>query len=104
MSQHYFENELSSTVNAEKQLDIPPRYRVLLHNDDYTPMDFVVDILKRYFSHSEESAIEIMLSVHHKGKGICGIYTAEVAETKVILVNEYAKKHHYPLLCTMEKV
>ncbi|SJN17278.1 ATP-dependent Clp protease adaptor protein ClpS [Vibrio casei] len=79
-------------------------YHVVLNNDDYTPMDFVIDILNRFFSMDLESATQIMLKVHYEGKAICGTYTAEVAETKVMQVTLYAKENEHPLLCTMEQV
>lgn len=83
----------------------PPRlYRVLLLNDDYTPMDFVVDVLQRFFGMNLEQATQVMLHVHTRGKGVCGVYSREVAETKVSQVNEYSRNHQHPLLCTMEQV
>lgn len=81
----------------------PAMYRVLLLNDDFTPMDFVVHILERFFSKNKQEATEIMLQVHRRGVGICGTYTYEVAETKVNLVMDYARKNEHPLQCTMEK-
>jgi len=81
----------------------PPMYRVLLMNDDFTPMDFVVHILQKFFSKPIEEATKIMLEVHHKGAGTCGVFTHEIAETKVHLVNTYAKQNRFPLKCTMEK-
>ena len=81
----------------------PSMYRVLLLNDDFTPMDFVVHILERFFSKNREEATEIMLQVHRRGVGVCGVYTYEVAETKVNLVMDYARKNEHPLQCTMEK-
>lgn len=81
----------------------PSMYKVLLLNDDYTPMEFVVHILQNFFRKAPEEAMQIMLHVHQKGVGICGIYTYEVAETKVAQVIEYARKHEHPLQCTMEK-
>jgi len=81
----------------------PHMYRVLLLNDDYTTQEFVVDVLKRYFNKSEPEAIRIMLLVHRQGVGECGVYTYEVAETKVTLVMEFARKHQHPLQCIMEK-
>ena len=89
---------------AKPKLEKPPMYRVLLLNDDYTPMDFVVEILESYFHMSQEKATQIMLHVHTRGVGVCGIFTRDVAETKVSLVNEYSRSHQHPLLCTMEKV
>lgn len=80
----------------------PRMYKVLLHNDDYTTMDFVVDILMTVFQKSEEEAVLIMLNVHRKGVGLCGVYTYEVAETKVDTVHTLAKENGFPLRCTME--
>jgi len=81
----------------------PPLYSVLLLNDDYTPMDFVVDVLLRFFPLSLEQATQIMLHVHTRGRGVCGLYTREIAESKVAQVNEYARLHQHPLLSTMER-
>ena len=81
----------------------PSMYKVLLLNDDYTPMDFVIEVLEKFFQKSHAEATQIMLSVHQKGMGVCGVYTHEVAETKVALVNEYARQSEYPLQCTLEK-
>ncbi len=81
----------------------PSLYKVLLLNDDYTPMDFVVYILERFFNKLPEEATQIMLHVHQKGVGICGVYTYEVAETKVSQVTSFAQQHEHPLQCTMEK-
>jgi ATP-dependent Clp protease adaptor protein ClpS len=81
----------------------PSLYKVLLLNDDYTPMEFVVLILERFFSKGREEATRIMLHVHQKGVGVCGVYTFEVAETKVTQVMDFARKHQHPLQCTMEK-
>lgn len=81
----------------------PSLYKVVLLNDDYTPMEFVVDVLERFFSMGLEDATRIMLHVHHKGKGICGVFTYEIAETKVTQVTDYARQNQHPLQCTMEK-
>ena len=81
----------------------PSLYKVLLLNDDYTPMEFVIHVLERYFNKGREEATRIMLHVHHKGVGICGVYTYEVAETKVTQVMDFARQHQHPLQCTMEK-
>jgi ATP-dependent Clp protease adaptor protein ClpS len=81
----------------------PSMYRVLLLNDDYTPMEFVVLILERFFHMSREQAAQIMLHVHQRGVGTCGVFTYEVAESKVNQVTEYARKNQHPLQCTMEK-
>jgi ATP-dependent Clp protease adaptor protein ClpS len=81
----------------------PSLYKVLLLNDDYTPMEFVVHILERFFNKGRDDAVQIMLQVHRHGVGICGIFTYEVAETKVAQVIEFARRHQHPLQCTMEK-
>lgn len=88
---------------SEKDIAHPPMYKVLLHNDDYTTMEFVVDVLIKIFGKSLEKATEIMLNVHRKGRGLCGIYTREIAETKVDTVHKLAREHGYPLKSTMEK-
>ena len=81
----------------------PSLYKVLILNDDYTPMEFVVHVLERFFGKPREEAVQIMLHVHRNGVGICGVYTFEVAETKVAQVIELARRHQHPLQCTMEK-
>jgi ATP-dependent Clp protease adaptor protein ClpS len=81
----------------------PSMYKVLMLNDDYTPMEFVIAVLERFFSKQHEEAVQIMLHVHQKGVGICGVFTYEVAETKVTQVMDYARKHQHPLQCTLEK-
>jgi len=81
----------------------PSMYRVLLLNDDYTPMEFVVTVLRRYFNKNADEATRIMLHVHRNGVGECGVYTYEVAETKVTQVMDFARKHQHPLQCIMEK-
>ena len=81
----------------------PSLYRVLLLNDDYTPMEFVVHVLERFFGKGREEATQIMLHVHRRGVGVCGVYTYEVAETKVTQVIDFARRHQHPLQCTMEK-
>ena len=81
----------------------PSLYKVLILNDDYTPMEFVVHVLERFFAKPREEAVQIMLHVHRHGVGICGVYTFEVAETKVAQVIELARRHQHPLQCTMEK-
>ena len=90
-------------TRTKPQVKRPSLYRVLLLNDDYTPMDFVVHVLERFFSKSREEANTIMLHVHHHGVGECGVYTYEVAETKVTQVMDFARKHQHPLQCVMEK-
>ena len=81
----------------------PSMYKVLMLNDDYTPMEFVVMVIEQFFSKSHEEAIQIMLHVHQKGVGICGVFTYEVAETKVTQVMDFARKNEHPLQCTLEK-
>ena len=88
---------------ARPKLKRPPLYKVLLINDDYTPMEFVVQVLQTFFSMDQEKATRIMLDVHTRGKGVCGVYTRDVAETKVNQVNEFSRSHHHPLMCTLEE-
>jgi len=88
----------------EQQLKEPSMYKVLLINDDYTPMDFVIDVLVRFFRMNEEQATQVMMNVHTRGKGVCGVFTHEIAETKMLQVNQYAKKNEHPLLCVIEEV
>ena len=90
-------------TKTKPQTKRPSLYRVLLLNDDYTPMEFVVHVLERFFNKDREAATRIMLHVHHHGIGECGIYTYEVAETKVTQVMDFARKHQHPLQCVMEK-
>jgi ATP-dependent Clp protease adaptor protein ClpS len=90
-------------TKTKPQVRKPSFYRVLLLNDDYTPMEFVVHVLERFFNKDREAATRIMLHVHHHGIGECGIYTYEVAETKVTQVMDFARKHQHPLQCVMEK-
>ena len=92
-------------LEAEKtRLKPPPLFKVLLLNDDYTPMDFVVVVLQTVFSMSREKATQVMLQVHREGMGVCGTYTREVASTKVDQVINLARKHQHPLQCTMEEI
>ena len=88
---------------ARPKLKQPPLYRVVLINHDYTPMEFVVDILESIFGMERTRATQVMLEVHTKGKGVCGVYNFEIAETKVAQVMGIAKQHQHPLLCTMEE-
>jgi ATP-dependent Clp protease adaptor protein ClpS len=85
------------------RLKRPPLFQVVLLNDDYTPMEFVVDVLQRIFGMDRVKATRVMLEVHTKGKGVCGVFTFEIAETKVAQVMAYARQHQHPLLCTMEE-
>lgn len=96
------EKVLSQTAQKVK-IDEPSMYRVLLHNDDYTSMEFVVEILMIIFNKSIEKATGIMLNVHNKGIGVCGVYTYEIAETKVKTVHSFAMEKGFPLKCTMER-
>ena len=84
------------------RLKKPPLYKVVLINDDYTPMEFVVQVLEIFFKMNREQATQIMLTVHTQGKGVCGIYTKDIAETKAAQVNQYARDHQHPLLCEIE--
>lgn len=88
---------------AKPKLKKPPLYQVLLLNDDYTPMDFVVEVLELIFGMDRHKATRIMLEVHTKGKGICGVFTYEIAETKVAQVSSYAQQHQHPLISTLEE-
>jgi ATP-dependent Clp protease adaptor protein ClpS len=88
---------------ARPKLKRPPLYRVLLLNDDYTPMEFVVEVLQLIFGMDRPTATRVMLEVHTKGKGVCGVYVYEIAETKVAQVTSYAQQHQHPLLCTLEE-
>ncbi|MBK1674192.1 ATP-dependent Clp protease adapter ClpS [Ectothiorhodospira shaposhnikovii] len=88
---------------AKPKLKQPPRYKVVLLNDDYTPMEFVVQVLEVFFAMDREKATRVMLHVHTRGKGVCGIYTRDIAESKVAQVNDYSREHQHPLLCAMEE-
>src|SRR6202171_5241420 len=90
-------------VKAKPKTKKPSMYKVLMLNDDYTPMEFVVHILERFFNKNRQEATRIMLHVHRRGVGICGVYTYEVAETKVTQVMDFARQHQHPLQCTLEK-
>ncbi len=104
--EHHHDDEDAGTgivTKTRPKTKKPNLYRVLLLNDDYTPMDFVVYVLERFFNKGHEDATRIMLHVHQKGVGVCGVYTFEVAETKVSQVMSFARQHQHPLQCTMEK-
>ena len=99
-----FDNKLSSVVLEEKpKLKKPPLYKVIMLNDDYTPMEFVVEMLQVYFSKTQEQATEIMLHIHQRGLGICGLYTYEIAESKATQVLDKARKNQHPLQIKLEK-
>jgi ATP-dependent Clp protease adaptor protein ClpS len=89
---------------AKPKLKPPKKYKVVLMNDDFTPMEFVVQILTSFFAMDQEQATQVMLMVHTKGKGVCGEFSYQIAETKVEQVNNYSREHQHPLLCTMEEV
>ena len=89
---------------AKPQLKKPPLYKVILLNDDFTPMAFVIDILMQFFGMPEDLATRVMLQIHTQGVGVCGTFTKDVAETKVCIVNEYSREHQHPLLCSMEEM
>ena len=87
---------------VEPKIKKPPLYRVVLLNDDYTPMEFVVELIEQFFYKSRETATQIMLNIHTHGKGVCGVYTEDIAETKAALVTQFAQDHQHPLLCQAE--
>src|SRR6201747_3224409 len=97
------EGKTGSVTKTRPKVKKPSLYKVLLLNDDYTSMEFVVHILEKFFSKNREDAVEVMLHVHRHGVGICGVFTYEVAETKVAQVIEFSRRHQHPLQCTMEK-
>lgn len=105
MSGQFVEKFFEGYVAEAKVLPavkVPKKFKVILLNDDYTPMDFVVDVLKRFFRLSEELATQVMLQIHIIGKGVCGVYTRDIAETKVAQVNDFSRNNEHPLLCLME--
>lgn len=105
MSSHSSTGTLERTVadvSTQAELKEPRGYKVVILNDDYTPMPFVVEVLKRFFYMTHEVATGVMLEVHFRGKGVCGVFTRDIAETKIAFVNEYARAHEHPLLCSME--
>jgi len=106
MSKEYEEDHISDLAVEEEKpsLKQPSMYQVVLLNDDFTPMEFVVEVLAQFFGHSEEQATVIMLAVHQKGKGVCGVYTKDIAETKSMIVNEFSKENNHPLLCEVESL
>lgn len=91
-----------ATTTEKPKLQQPPLYKVILINDDYTPMDFVVDVLRSFFNMNVEKATQVMLKVHTEGKGVCGVYSKDVAETKAAQVNDYSRECEQPLLCSVE--
>jgi len=104
MSNHDRDADEGTSVETSKpEVKRPPLYKVILLNDDYTPMEFVVHVLEHFFRMNREQATQVMLHVHTRGKGVCGVYSVDVAETKVNQVNQYAREHQHPLLCSMEE-
>ena len=98
-----FEYTSLGETKTVPELSLPKRYKVVLLNDDFTPMDFVVEVLRKFFYLSDALATQIMLSVHQSGRGVCGVFTRDIAETKAALVNDYAKVNQHPLLCVLEQ-
>jgi ATP-dependent Clp protease adaptor protein ClpS len=96
-------SEAGLLTKTKTRTQRPPLYTVLLLNDDYTPMEFVVHVLERFFGVSHQHAVELMLTVHRKGVAVVGVFSFEIAETKVTQVMDYARRHQHPLQCTMEK-
>ncbi|MGB0449593.1 MAG: ATP-dependent Clp protease adapter ClpS [Porticoccaceae bacterium] len=98
-----WQHDSNAVVEEQRpKLKRPSLYKVVLLNDDYTPMEFVVELLELFFGQTRENATRIMLSIHTEGKGVCGIYTQDVAETKAGIVNQYSRDHQHPLLCEIE--
>ncbi len=95
-------NDNQIDTEDQQKIELPKKYKVILHNDDYTPMEFVIEILIDIFKKDEMTATNIMLNVHNLGQGVCGIYTYEIAETKVARVMDMAQQHEYPLKASME--
>ena len=93
-----------AVATVQPELKRPSMYRVMMLNDDYTPMEFVVTVLELFFGMNEELAAQVMLTVHTKGKAVCGVFTRDIAETKSFQVNEYAREHQHPLLSEIEKL
>ena len=96
-------NNTGTVIEEKIEIKKPSFYQVLIMNDDYTPMEFVILVLERFFKKSRAEATQIMLHVHKKGMGVCGLYPYEIAETKIVQVMDFAKKNQHPLQCTMEK-
>ncbi len=103
MSQQFDDDDTILIEQAKPRLKKPPLFKVVLLNDDYTPMEFVVYILESIFNHDREKATQIMLHVHKLGKGVCGVFSKDIAETKVIQVNNYSRENKHPLMCEMEE-
>ena len=97
------ESDQGVALETRTKTKRPPLYKVLLLNDDYTPMEFVIEVLEKFFGKKQDEATQIMLHVHQKGIGVCGIYTYEIAETKAVQVTNYARKYEHPLQMQLEK-
>ncbi|MDR0673015.1 MAG: ATP-dependent Clp protease adapter ClpS [Zoogloeaceae bacterium] len=98
------QHQEEAVLEAEAvEVEPPPLYKVLLLNDDYTPMDFVIHVLQRFFAMNRERATEVMLKVHREGRGVCGLFSRDVAAAKVDQVSDFARRHQHPLACVMEK-
>lgn len=97
------EESIEKKSKQKSKIEEPPRFKVVLLNDDYTTMDFVIEVLMNYFSHTVQEAVAVMMLIHEKGKGVCGIYTHEIAETKVAQVTQEAKKRDFPLRAILEE-
>ena len=95
--------DTSVVTEVKPKTKRPPLYKVLLLNDDFTPMEFVVQVLQQFFSHSREKAVQIMMQIHTQGRSVAGVFPAEIAETKVAQVNDYARRNQHPLLTVMEE-
>jgi len=96
-------NDDLAVQETRPRLKRPPLFKVFLLNDDFTPMDFVVEVLRVFFGMDEEKATQVMLHVHTRGVGVCGVFSRDIAETKVRLVNDFAREHQHPLLCDMDE-
>ncbi|RIJ08472.1 ATP-dependent Clp protease adapter ClpS [Pseudomonas sp. 91RF] len=104
LPQEYDDDSAGVAVQeAKPALQAPPMYKVVLFNDDYTPMDFVVEVLEVFFNLNRELATKVMLAVHTEGRAVCGVFTRDIAETKAMQVNQYARESQHPLLCEIEK-
>ncbi|MCP5073248.1 MAG: ATP-dependent Clp protease adapter ClpS [Rhodobacteraceae bacterium] len=102
-SQDDSDSDTSVATKTKQKTEKPPLYKVMLLNDDYTPMEFVVIVLERFFGIRHEGAVQLMLTVHKKGLAVVGVFSHEIAETKVMQVMDFARRHEHPLQCTMEK-
>lgn len=103
MSRNAFSLDVEEDTLTDTRVGEPSLYKVILLNDDFTPMDFVVSVLTQFFQKNEEEATRIMLNIHNQGAGLCGVFPREIAETKVAQVNQFSRQSGYPLKCTMEQ-